>query len=194
MNFDIKDVKSWANRHDVETLSVTGFITGFFGNSLLEIDNEIRRYNKGEKGHLHELYQISDNGCFCYGYATYFANTGAFSGTNNFAFFLPLDKAKAEKKYRPFKDAYEFYNFIGVILTITRKEFRNRMLLGLPITYREIKSPQYTTTELITRVVLNETDKACKIFINKRNFEDWFDNYEIMNIKGEWQPFGVVED
>ena len=25
MNFDIKDVKSWANRNDVETLSVAGF-------------------------------------------------------------------------------------------------------------------------------------------------------------------------
>lgn len=194
MKFDIKDVKSWANRHDVHTLSDVGF----FGNSLSEIDDEIKRYNNGEKDHLHELYQINDNGCFCFGYAVYFTDTSAFKGTNNFAFFLPLDAVKEKskkKKYRPFKDAYEFYNFIGVILTITRKEFRNRMLLGLPITYREIKSPQYTTTELITRVVLNETDKACKIFINKRDFEDWFDNYEIMNAKGEWQPFGVeVQD
>ena len=82
MNFDIKDLKSWANRNDVVELSVAGF----FGNSLLEIDNEIRRYNKGEKGHSHMLYQISDNGCCCFGYATYFSDTGAFSGTNNFAF------------------------------------------------------------------------------------------------------------
>ena len=44
MNFDIKDVKSWANRHDVRTLSDTGF----FGNSLSEIDDEIKRYNNGE--------------------------------------------------------------------------------------------------------------------------------------------------
>ena len=92
MNFDIKDLKSWANRNDVVELSVAGF----FGNSLLEIDNEIRRYNKGEKDHLHMLYQISDNGCCCFGYATYFTDTGAFSGTNNFAFFLPLDKVKKE--------------------------------------------------------------------------------------------------
>lgn len=170
-------------------------LQAFFGNSLSEIDDEIERYNNGEKERLHELYQISDNGCFCFGYAMYFADTGAFSGTNNSAFFLPLDAVKEKsKKYRSFKDAYEFYNFIGVILTITRKEFRNRMLLGLLITYREIKSPQYTTTELITSVVLNETDKACKIFINKRDFEDWFDNYEIMNAKGEWQPFGVKEN
>ena len=195
MNFNIKDVKSWANRHDVETKSGTGFITGFFGNSLLEIDNEIRRYNKGEKGHLHELYQISDNGCFCFGYAVYFADTGAFGGTSNFAFFLPLDavkKDKSKKKYRPFKDAYEFYKFL-VNPSLARKDFSNKLLLNLPITYREIKSPQCTITELITRVVLNETDKACKIFINKRDFEDWLANYEI-EINGEWQPFGAVEN
>lgn len=82
MKFDIKDVKSWANRHDVHTLSDTGF----FGNSLSEIDDEIKRYNNGEKDRLHELYQVSDNGCYCFGYAVYFADTGAFSGTNNFAF------------------------------------------------------------------------------------------------------------
>ena len=189
MNFDIKNIKSWANRHDVKTLSVTGF----FGNSLLEIDNEIRRYNKGEKDHLHELYQVSDNGCCCFGYATYFADTGAFGGTNNFAFFLPLDKVKVEKRYRPFKDAYEFYKFL-VNPSLARKDFSSKLLLNLPITYREIKSPQYITIELITRVFFNETDKTCKIFINKRGFEDWFDNYEIMNTKGEWQPFGAVEN
>lgn len=73
MNFDVKDIKSWANRHDVRTLSVTGF----FGNSLSEIDDEIKRYNNGEKDRLHELYMISDNGCYCFGYALYFADTGA---------------------------------------------------------------------------------------------------------------------
>lgn len=93
IKYDIKDVKTWANRHDVKTLSVTGF----FGNSLSEIDNEIRRYNKGEKDRLHELYQINDDGCFCFGYALYFADTGAFAGTNNCGFFLPLDAVKEDK-------------------------------------------------------------------------------------------------
>jgi hypothetical protein len=92
MKFDIKDVKSWANRHDVRTLSVTGF----FGNSLSEIDDEIKRYSHGEKDRLHELYKISDNGCFCFGYALHFAE-GAFAGTNNCAFFLPLDAVKKKR-------------------------------------------------------------------------------------------------
>ena len=35
----------------------------------------------------------------------------------------------------------------------------------------------------------------CFCYINNRDFKDWFDNYEIMNNKGEWQPFGVeIED
>ena len=188
MNFDIKDLKSWANRHDVVELSVAGF----FGNSLLEIDNEIRRYNKGEKGHLHELYQISDNGCFCFGYATYFADTGAFSGTSNFAFFLPLDKVKKDKpkkKYRPFKDAYEFYKFL-VNPSLARKDFSNKLLLNLSITLRIKYTSNFTTTELITSVEDSVIDGCQLTSINGKEFEYWFNNYEI-EINGEWQPFGV---
>lgn len=191
MNFDIKDLKSWANRNDVGPLSVTGF----FGNSLLEIDNEIRRYNKGEKGHLHELYQINDNGCCCFGYATYFADTGAFSGTNNFAFFLPLDavkKDKPKKKYRPFKDAYEFYKFL-VNPSLARKDFSNKLLLNLPITLRIKYISNFTTTELITSVEDSVIDGCQLTSINNKELEYWFNNYEI-EINGEWQPFGAVKN
>ena len=197
MNFDIKDVKSWANRNDVKIKSVTGFITGFFGNSLNEIDNEIRRYNKGEKGHLHELYQISDNGCFCFGYATHFADTGAFSGTNNFAFFLPLDAVKEdkskEKMYRSFEDAYEFYKFL-VNPSISRKDFSNKLLLNLPITFRKRDTCNFTTTELITSVENSVLEGCYLTIINGKELKYWFDNYEIMNVDGEWQPFGEVEN
>ena len=188
MNFDIKDLKSWANRHDVVELSVAGF----FGNSLLEIDNEIRRYDKGEKGHLHMLYQISDNGCCCFGYATYFSDTGAFSGTNNFAFFLPLDKVKVEKRYRPFKDAYEFYKFL-VNPSLARKDFSNKLLLNLSITLRIKYTSNFTTTELITSVEDSVIDGCQLTSINNKELEYWFNNYEI-EINGEWVPFGAVEN
>ena len=188
MNFDIKDLKSWTNRNDVVELSVAGF----FGNSLLEIDNEIRRYDKGEKGHLHMLYQISDNGCCCFGYATYFSDTGAFSGTNNFAFFLPLDKVKVEKRYRPFKDAYEFYKFL-VNPSLTRKDFSNKLLLNLSITLRIKYTSNFTTTELITSVE-DSVIVGCQLTsINNKELEYWFNNYEI-EINGEWVPFGAVEN
>ena len=188
MNFDIKDLKSWANRHDVVELSVAGF----FGNSLLEIDNEIRRYNKGEKGHLHMLYQISDNGCCWFGYATYFSDSGAFSGTNNFAFFLPLDKVKVEKSYRPFKDAFEFYKFL-VNPSLARKDLSNKLLLNLSITLRIKYTSNFTTTELITSVEDSVIDGCQLTSINNKELEYWFNNYEI-EINGEWVPFGAVED
>ena len=63
----------------------------------MKLITKLEGTKKGEKGHLHELYQISDNGCFCFGYALYFADTGAFGGTSNYAFFLPLDAVKKDK-------------------------------------------------------------------------------------------------
>ena len=180
--FDIKDLKSWANRHDVETKSVTS-VTGFFGNSLLEIVNEIRRYNRGEKDCLHMLYQISDNDYRCFGYATYFADTGAFAGTNNFAFFLPLNAVKKdepEKKYRPFETIEEFVKTIGDIGTI--------------ITYREKKEPSQEMRGIFTGYMW---DRACRGWIlglgaTLYRLENLFELAEY-KYKNEWQPFGVEE-
>lgn len=191
MNFDVKDLKSWANRHDVKIKAVTGF----FGNSLSEIDNEIRRYNKGEKDHLHELYKISDNGCFCFGYAVYFADTGAFGGTQTFAFFLPLDAVKEEKqkeKYRPFKDLYEFYKFLSFGCFVAREDFTQNMLLGMRFTYRDKKALRVASTIVINKIDVDLKD-ICGPIIEGRDFEHWFDYCEIMNNKGEWQPFGIQE-
>ena len=190
MNFNIKDVKSWANRHDVKTLSVTGF----FGNSLSEIDDEIKRYNNGDKDRLHELYMISDNGCYCFGYALYFADTGTFGGTNNFAFFLPVDAVKKDEpkiKYRPFNDLYEFYQFLSFNSHITKEDFTQNMLLGLYFTYREKKAPRFPHTIVINRIDFDLADDPCSPCFEGRNLGLWFDFSEIMNDDGKWQPFGV---
>ncbi len=199
MNFDIKDLKSWANRHDVKIKSVTGFITGFFGNSLLEIDNEIRRYKKGEKGHLHELYQISDNGCFCFGYATYFADTGAFGGTNNFAFFLPLDAIKEDKTYRACRTAQELYELVFNTKSKAEESFYIEELLSAIIHLRnkETGTEYFTTISTITK----DINDYIKVVVSLKgylsfgylSFTDLFNKYEI-EINGEWKPFGTVED
>lgn len=185
MNFDIKDVKSWANRHDVNTLSNIGF----FGNSLLEIDNEIRGYNKGEKDHLHGLYQISDNGCCCFGYATYFADTGAFSGTNNFAFFLPLDavkKDKSEKKYRPFKSMRE----LTEIVYSKDWEYDN-LSVGDSLWIRRKGDEHIHQKLLITSLGYDENDViSILISMNGKSMQQWLDEFEFL-AHDEWQPFGV---
>lgn len=182
MNFDVKDIKSWANRHDVRTLSVTGF----FGNSLSEIDDEIKRYNNGEKDRLHELYMISDNGCCCFGYALYFADTGAFSGTNNFAFFLPLDAVKKdkpkEKRYRPFKTIDE----LEKALNKDNRSAHQFMCVGNDIFIRDKNQ--------ITHLMITRIDRDAKtnevINVNGMSPIYLFNNYEI-RVGAEWLPFGV---
>lgn len=167
------------------------------GNSLSEIDDEIKRYNNGEKDRLHELYQVSDNGCCCFGYAMYFADTGAFSGTNNFAFFLPLNAVKEdkpEKKYRPFKNLYEFYQFLSFNSHITEEDFTSVMLLGLYFKYREKKAPRFAHTIVINRIDFDLADDPCEPCIEGRNLGLWFDYAEIMNDEGKWQPFGVEKN
>lgn len=177
MKFDIKDVKSWANRHDVHTLSDVGF----FGNSLSEIDDEIKRYNNGEKDCLHEMYQVSDNGCYCFGYAVYFADTGAFGGTNNFAFFLPLDAVKEEKpkekKYRPLKSIDEM-DCLFDCSVMSAKNF---------LTYRNKVSGKIYI-ELLFAVCRDKNDVLRSI--NNIPVQDLFDNFEIRK-NGEWLPFGI---
>lgn len=179
MKFDIKDVKSWANRHDVRTLSVTGF----FGNSLSEIDNEIRRYNKGEKDCLHELYQISDNGCFCFGYAKYFADTGAFAGTDNYAFFLPLDAVKEEKKYRPFESMKEFTKVLGY-----EPNYLNIVGIGESFMVRRKYNGHYEKV-LITHLEYDENHEL--LSINGQSLRVLFENYDIVTDDDKIIPFGV---
>lgn len=179
MNFDVKDIKSWANRNDVRTLSDAGF----FGNSLSEIDDEIKRYNNGEEDRLHELYQVSDNGCCCFGYALYLADTGAFGGTNNFAFFLPLDAVKKEKKYRPIKNMTELADIMygedrqrgaistGDLMTLERKKDRFRFRI------------------LITQLEYEHDLQL--VSINDKTLKNLFDDYNVMNVNGIFVPFGV---
>lgn len=185
MNFDVKDLKSWNNRHDVKTLSVTGF----FGNSLSEIDAEIKRYNNGEKDRLHELYIISDNGCYCFGYALYFADTGAFGGTNNFAFFLPVDAVKKEKKYRPFKTMRELTE------VVRGKDWEmNDITTGDELMIRSKGCEDRHRRVLITDLTL---DNNCNLlFMNNETMKVWLDNYEVMSTSAcDWVPFGVeIED
>ena len=190
MNFDIKDVKSWSNRHDVKIKAVTGF----FGDSLSEIDDEIKRYNNGEKDRLHKLYMIRDDSCFCFSYVLHLADTCAFEGTNNFTFFLPTnfafflplnavkeDKPK-EKRYRPFKTIDELEKALNKD-NISAHQF---MCVGNDIFIRDKNQ--------ITHLMITRIDRDAKtnevINVNGMSPIYLFNNYEI-RVGAEWLPFGV---
>lgn len=86
MNFDIKDVKSWANRHDVKVGDV-----GYFADEIEEL--------KAEDNRTRRIAEILDDHAFCF-----------CTPTNRYSFFLPLNAAKKdkpEKKYRPLKSIDE---------------------------------------------------------------------------------------
>lgn len=173
MKFDIKDVKSWANRHDVKVGD-----EGYFCNHISDL------YDMSNI-ELTKIERIRDNQASC------FFSTAFYGG---YSFFLPLNAVKEdklEKKNRPFKDLYEFYQFLSFNSRITKEDFTPNMLLGLYFKYREKKAPRFAHTIVINRIDFDLADDPCEPCIEGRNLGLWFDFSEIMNDDGEWQPFGV---
>lgn len=173
MKFDIKDVKSWAIRHDVKVGD-----EGYFCNHISDL------YDMSNI-ELTKIERIRDNQASC------FFSTAFYGG---YSFFLPLNAVKEdklEKKYRPFKDLYEFYQFLSFNSRITKEDFTPNMLLGLYFKYREKKAPRFAHTIVINRIDFDLADDPCEPCIEGRNLGLWFDFSEIMNDDGEWQPFGV---
>lgn len=171
MNFDIKDVKSWYNRHDVKVGD-----EGYFADEIEEL--------KAEDNRTRVITEIIDDHAFCF-----------CTPTNRYSFFLPLNAAKKDKpkkKYRPFKDLYEFYKFLSFGCFVAREDFTQNMLLGMRFTYRDKKALRVASTIVINKIDVDLKD-ICEPIIEGRNFEHWFDYSEIMNNKGEWQPFGIQE-
>lgn len=169
MEFDIKDVKSWYNRHDVKKGD-----EGYFADSIEEL--------KTEDNLTRTIKDIYDDEAFCFR-----------TPSNKYPFFLPLDAVKVAKpkKYRSFEDLYEFYKFLSFGCLVAREDFTQNMLLGEVFTYREKKAPRFARTIVINRIDFDLADDPCSPDIEGRNLGLWFDFAEIMNDEGEWQPFGV---
>lgn len=175
MKFDVKDVKSWADRHDVNVGD-----KGYFTHSInwLKDDFELN---------------VDTIACIRDDFGNCFVSEKSFNESNSFPFFVPLKAVKEdkpEKKYRPFKDLYEFYKFLS-ISPFTKKEFRNEFLLKFSFTYREKTVPQIASTVAITRIDVGLDNDPCSTYINGKDLKYWFDDFEFMNSKGEWVPFGV---
>lgn len=177
MDFDIKNIKSWANRDTVK-IGDKGY---FF--------DDIHSMKDKKDCTAFSISGILDNraDCFC---------IKDRIGISSFNFFLPLEAIKEDKpkkKYRPFKNLYEFYKFLSYD-NFTEEEFTQNMLLGEVFTYREKKAPRYAHTTVITKINFDLADDPCEPNIEGRNLEMWFDRFEIRNDDLEWQPFGVKDE
>lgn len=124
MKFDIKDVKSWANRHDVKKDD-----KGYFAKSISQLQND-------KHVELTTVYSINDDMGTC------FIPKGWGTG---FDFFLPLDAVKKEKKYRPLKKIKDFHD-CGVI------KGEDDCLIGSVLTLRDKKNYNLTRDMKVTDV------------------------------------------
>lgn len=164
MNFDIKDVKSWSTRNEVELGKI-----GFFANSIEQLYKEECVISK--------LSLITKIDAFSFG----------DENNNSYAFFLPLDavkKDKSKKKYRPFKSMAEFtkvvYDLVPDYLNITG--------VGESFMVRR-KYNQHIEKVLITHLEYDANHNL--ISINGQSLKSLFENYEIITDDDKIIPFGV---
>lgn len=167
MNFDVKDVKSWANRHDVKNND-----KGYFAKSISQLQND-------KHVELTTVYSINDDMGTC------FIPKGWGTG---FDFFLPVDAVKEdkpkEKKYRPLKKIKDFYD-CGVI------KGKDDCLIDRVLRLRDKKNYNLTRD---MKVIDVEYDFDTVIRINRCSPVYYFSCFDIY-INDEWVPFGVeVED
>ena len=165
MNFDIKDVKSWYNRHDVKVGD-----EGYFADEIEELK---------ENNRTRMIAEILDNHAFCFR-----------TPTNRYSFFLPLDAVKEdkpkEKKYRPIKSLFELaIAFYGV------PNYYQHICMGGDL-FVKYKNDKNYKRVLITSLEFDENHALSTI--NGITLRAWFDHYELRNDKGEWVPFGVEEN
>lgn len=167
MIFNIKDVKSWANRHDVKNND-----KGYFAKSISQLQND-------KHVELTTVYSINDDMGTC------FIPKGWGTG---FDFFLPVDAVKEdkpkEKKYRPLKKIKDFYD-CGVI------KGKDDCLIDRVLRLRDKKNYNLTRD---MKVIDVEYDFDTVIRINRCSLVYYFSCFDIY-INDEWVPFGVeVED
>ena len=171
MNLDIKDMKSWADRHDVNVGD-----KGYFTHSInwLKDDFELN---------------VDTIACIRDDFGNCFVSEKSFNEGNSFPFFVPLkavkeDKPK-EKKYRPFKTMRELTE------VVRGKDWEmNDITTGDELMIRSKGCEDRHRRVLITDLTL---DNNCNLlFINNETMKVWLDNYEVMSISAcDWVPFGV---
>lgn len=166
--FDKKDVFSVLNAEDASRYVGE---KGYFADDLQTLKQNV------EENRLYKLHKISAN------YTFPFRGEKEYD-LNNFSLFLPADKVKEEKKYRPFKDCIELCQHVRV----TGED----LYAGLTLNIRNKKN------KIVRQVLVTEINYG-KPFIGLGiclfDLKNLFRGYEWQDEEnGDWQPFGVLEE
>lgn len=166
MNFDIKDIKSWSNRHDVKVGD-----EGYFCNHI----SELYDMRDVESTKIERIY---DNQASCF-------SSTAFYG--NYSFFLPLNAVKEnkpkEKGYRPFRTIAEVDELLA------KDSVKHYCYVGSDLYLRYKVYPNITKHIEITNLEVDTNTNELR-FINGFTPRHLTENYDI-KIAGRWLPFGV---
>lgn len=158
----IKDVKSWATRHDVKVGD-----EGYFADEIEDL--------KAENNRTRMIAEILDDHAFCF-----------CTPTNRYSFFLPLDAVKVdkpkEKKYRPIRSMTEFSYILGGTDWEVPFSVGDRFLIRR-------KQDKHQLKILLTAIEFN--DKHEIVFINGITPQALLEDYELETISGKFIPFGV---
>ena len=169
MKFDIKDVKSWANRHDVKVGD-----RGYVSNDLDRLRDDL----KSSIAQIRIISHVGDNDAYCF-------SAKAFGAPRNYGFFLPADAVKEDKpkkKYRPFKSMRE----LTEIVYSKDWEYDN-LSVGDSLWIRRKDDEHIHQNLLITSLGYDENDL---ISMNGKSMQEWLDEFEFLSHR-EWKPFGV---
>lgn len=171
MNFDIKDIKSWSNRHDVKIGDV-GYVTCDFNTLLLAKAISVTKATVKDIDH-------NDSRCFL-------AQPLDGKVIFRYGFFLPAEAVKEdkpkEKKYRPFKSMRELTEIV-----YSKDWEYNNLSVGDSLWIRCKGDEHVHQNLLIISLGYNEDDL---ISMNGKPMQEWLDNFEFLAHR-EWWPFGV---
>lgn len=166
MNFDIKDIKSWSNRHDVKVGD-----EGYFCNHISDLCD----MRDVESTKIERIY---DNQASCF-------SSTAFYG--NYSFFLPLNAVKEnkpkEKGYRPFRTIAEVDELLA------KDSVKHYCFVGSDLYLRYKAKPNIIKHILITNLEVDTNTNELR-FINGFTTNHLAKNFDI-KIAGCWFPFGV---
>ena len=166
MEFNIKDVKSWYNRHDVKVGD-----EGYFCNHISDLCD----MRDVESTKIERIY---DNQASC------FSSTAFYGG---YSFFLPLNAVKEnkpkEKGYRPFRTIAE------VDALLAKDSVKHYCFVGSDLYLRYKAKPNIIKHILITNLEVDTNTNELR-FINGFTTNHLAKNFDI-KIAGCWLPFGV---
>lgn len=168
MKFNIKDVKSWANRNTVK-IGDKGY---FF--------DDIHSMKDKKDCTAFTISGILDNraDCFCIKNRI---------GISSFNFFLPVEEVKEdkpkEKGYRPFRTIAEVDELLA------KDSVKHYCYVGSDLYLRYKVYPNITKHIEITNLEVDTNTNELR-FINGFTPRHLAENYDI-KIAGRWLPFGV---